>query len=169
MTDAAEAVALRDPDTMSEQDLREEVWFWRENAAAGLGFARVDLKIAREMKKGGIGALKKRIDEFVSMLTSALTGDLHEGCGACGFSIRPGDACIWYEDIGEAHAACPAFEGGPQAAQVGDRIEMEPEAIVWEGEGPPPDHLVAHAHDRLYTTAVIATKIGLTSPEAAAA
>lgn len=158
MSEADDAVALRDPDTMSLEDLRDEVWFWRTEAAASLHERRIQLRLARERGGRGVGLLKREIERLRALLTSALAGELHEGCPACGEPIRPGDACLSDVEMGQMHAMCP-IGGRVSTVRPGDRVYMEPEAIVWEGEGPKPDHLIAFSHERLYTTAQVAEAV----------
>lgn len=154
----AEVVTVRDPDAMTEAQLRDEVWFWRTEAAAGLSERRIQLKLARETKRGGIGLLKREIERLEALLAAALAGELHDRCFACGSEIRPGDACLSDVEMGEMHAMCP-IDGRASTVAPGDKVYMEPESLVWEGDGPKPDHLVAFAHERLYTTAQIAAKL----------
>lgn len=155
-----------DPDTMTVEQLREEAWFWRANAAASLFFALVDL---RHHGAGGTfrsrRALTRRIRELVELLDNALTGDLHQTCGICGEPLRPGQAALSDLDMGDVHAHCsgdPIGRAAGEPAQPGDRIQCDPESIVDADGDPMPDTdgiLTAYPIDRLYTTADLLAKV----------
>lgn len=147
----------RDVEAMNLEELRAEVWYWREEAAADLAF-RVS-----EYQRGGSGAfrtrqaLRDRIRCLAEQLEGALGHDLFQACEACGEAVKPGQAVISDADGGELHATCM---GAPSGCQPGDKLFVDPAAIVWEGEGPKPDHIVAHASSRLYDLAGLREEIG---------
>lgn len=146
----AQPVAFCDPDTMSVEDLRDEVWFWRDNAAATLVQEIVKLRMLEEGGRRGVVRKRRSIQSVADLLEAALFGDVNATCFACGLPIRAGDACISDVEGGEMHAECPD-SGRASTLKPGDKVFVDPDSIVWEGEGPKPDHLIAHACERLFT------------------
>lgn len=145
----------RDVDAMSLEQLRDEVWYWRTDAAAQLGTLML---VVGGGCKDLRGTPRKRAAYLVDLLGSAVAGEVHEICFVCAEPLRPGEAAINDVEMGDMHAACPTLCSGPPI-QPGDKVFMDPEGIVWEGDGPKPDHIVAHAVERLYSAARIVEKL----------
>jgi len=154
-----------DPDAMTAEQLRDEVWYWRTEAAADLGFRLCEVEnpdLRTDFR--GRATLKRRVEARVSLLSNALSGDIFEACSICGEAIRPGVALIRDVDMGDCHAECmgdPEIkrEGG---ARPGDTILVDPESVVGFDDEPDPEsdgRLIAHEHSRLYTTDQIAAKL----------
>lgn len=167
MTAAAEidGAAVRDPGAMTEAELREEVWFWRTEAASGLFFLTVEARAAMEKDPEGTETfqLRDRVRQRREALISALTGDLFDSCDVCTDPILWGAACLRDVEMGDVHAECmgaPMPGAGPIAP--GDKVQCDPEGIVGPDDEPIPDSdgiLIAYAHDRLYTTPQILKRL----------
>lgn len=162
MDEAAESV-VRDPETMTEQELRDEVWFWRGNTAASLFFAVGALK--DKDRRTGLRDRRREVEALTDLLTSALSGEALETCFACGLPIREGEAVICDVEQGEMHAECPV-DGRPRTLKPGDKVFMDPASICIDEDHPEggdpalkPDHIVAHAHARLYDTAGVIRQV----------
>jgi hypothetical protein len=140
-------------DEMSEEMLRAEAWFWRQNVAAMLGEALVG--IDRDPLR--------RLRDLTTMLEAALTGDLHPTCFICAEPLLVGQATLREAEEGEVHAAClgdPLDGDGP--IKPGDKVQCDPEGFV-DAEGEPiADHdgiVEAGVYERLYTTRQLAEKV----------
>ena len=151
----------RDVEALSIEELRAEVWFWREGAAATLGAKMLWLEAMNDgdARRRGIKRVRKQVTTLSAQLQEALAGEYWSlFCEACGGPVKPGQAVISDVDCGEMHADCA--DGGWGRYKPGDKLFLEPEAIAWEGEGPKPDHIVCHASERLYTTAQLVEQLG---------
>lgn len=156
--------ALRKIDDLSLEQLRDEVWFWRTDAAARLFFRMGEVRDTKVTTKAGWEA-RRRLSGLIESLSDALAGKYHPECFACLQPIRPGDAVITDVTEGGMHAECPV-DGQPSTAKPGDKIFMDPESIVIDEDHPEggearekPDHLVAHAASRLYSEEQIVAKV----------
>lgn len=155
----------RKVEDLSLEDLREEVWFWRTDAAAGLA-SMIAERQARPPSEAEAEESEGLLAYAAEALHDALRGRYHERCFACGFSIQPGDAVISDVNEGEMHASCPDQEGGAQAIKPGDKVFMDRDSIVIDQDHPEggeasekPDHIVAHEATRLYTHEQIVAKV----------
>lgn len=103
---AARPPALTVGDLTRDQ-LRDEVSYWRQNAAAQVQMALAELNQQPTPEQPPWRySVERRLREQVANLGCALRGDLFESCGACPEPIRPGDPVVQYEDVGEVHARC---------------------------------------------------------------
>lgn len=86
----------------------EEVWFWREETAAYLGFATAQLRVALD-RDGADSDLTQQIardlGSAISSLAAALHGDFHDDCPECNQPMVPGQPVINF-DTGDMHANC---------------------------------------------------------------
>lgn len=151
-------------DHLTIEQLRDEVWLWRIDAALRL-FNRMDaVKQTRAATRAGREA-RRDLAGDVETLGDAMAGRYHPDCFACGLPIIPGDAVISDVNEGEMHAECPA-EGRERTIKPGDKVFMDRESIVIEEDHPDggdladkPDHIVAHAASRLYSDKQIAARL----------
>ena len=98
--------------------LREEVAFWRKDAAARLWGAMADYRAAEEAgdQKRMIAIKVRDIDPTLYAFRDADAGHFHEGCEFCSAPLHHGQFVILYEDA-TVHADCdnpdqPASYGG---------------------------------------------------------
>lgn len=152
------------PDTMNQAQLRDEVWFWREETTAELFHLRRAVEATTARSKAGQEA-RQRLRGAVQQLSEALSGDVLDDCFACALPIRPGDAVITDVNEGEMHAQCPK-PGRPQTIMPGDKVFLDPESIVIDDDHPEggdpalkPDHIVAHEAARLFTAEQISQRL----------
>lgn len=146
----------RKVEDLTLDELRDEVWLWRTDAAARLYGRMDDVRKSSPRARAGREA-RRHLCGDVETLSDALAGVYDPICFACLLPIKPGDAVICDVDEGEMHAACPV-DGQPSTAKPGDKIYMEPESIVIDEDHPEggdpalkPDHIVAHEASRLYS------------------
>lgn len=151
-------------DQLTIEQLRDEVWFWRTDAAARLYFRMDDVKQTRATTHAGREA-RRHLAGDAETLSDALTGRYHPECFACALPIFPGHAVISDVNEGEMHAECPA-EGRERTIKPGDKVFMDRESIVTDEDHPEggeladkPDHIVAHAASRLYSDEQIAARL----------
>jgi hypothetical protein len=143
-------------ETMTAEELREEVNFWRQNVACWLGAA---LQAAESSVNPAVLADYRRwnspphrVRELTHVLREALTGEeMFQSCEGCAKPVKPGQLVVTFEDVGEMHAEC----AGAPADQlyVGGRIPVPLESLELEpGEEPPADPAMhVHASQDLYT------------------
>ena len=145
---------MRRIETMTVEELREEVNFWRQNAACWLSSAlfataegAMGLKAWRYNRSPG-----RQVRELSSVLGEALTGEgMFPGCEGCGKPVKPGELVVSFEDVGEMHARCAGASG--DQLRDGGRIPVPLESLsLEEGEAPPDDPaLSVYASSDLYT------------------
>lgn len=151
-------------DVLTVEELRDEVWYWRTDAAARLFFLMDAVKVTSPRANAGREA-RRHLAGLIETLSEALRGEYHPACFCCAEPIRPGDAVISDVTEGEMHAECPA-PGERSTFRPGGKVFMEPESIVIDEDHPEggdpalkPDHLVAHEASRLYTHEQIVAKL----------
>lgn len=144
------------PDTMTDQQLRDEVHYWRAAVACHIGVAiaaydnpPTDPEYARHLRE-------RDLSGWVSYLSDALEGAYHPLCEGCLEPVRPGDPVICYADVGEVHADCNG-----KAYKVGDRIPVDLDSLdLEEGETPPVDpHFTVYAASAFYDTDRLAANL----------
>lgn len=133
-----------EPANMTEDQLRAEVWYWRERIAEHLSEALTadDYDLVRI---------------WAPMLSGAVAGDEITKCFACNEALVPGQPCIRDVTEGEAHAGCMGthIEGG--------RYQLDPESVCDEHDEPIEGHdgvLQATPYEPVRTTAQIARLVG---------
>ena len=131
----------KDPATMSEDELRAEVWYWREEVASRLHTA-----------------VEERNLTWISLWTVLLDGAVDQSaitkCFACNEVLVPGQPAIRDVSEGDAHAGCMGQHID------GDRYQLDPEGICGPDDEPIPGHdgvLTSHPYAPLRTTAQMAT------------
>jgi hypothetical protein len=148
-----EPIDAIDPAAMSEDQLRAEVWYWREAASHQLWNLVQALKDAVP-DSSAARRLAEQAREIASALEDALTGDGLDKCALCGDVLVPGMAALREVTEGDVHAEClgelTEGEGKP-----GDSYQLDPEGVVDENDEPTPDGdgvLIAHAYRPARTT-----------------
>ena len=81
-------VEFRRVEDLSLEQLRDEVWLWRTDAAARLAVHVVEDRRPTKAER------RREMHGVAETLYGALTSKYHDTCFACGFSIHPGDAVI---------------------------------------------------------------------------
>lgn len=137
--------------------LLEEVWFWREEAAARLGFAIAELRVATDREGPDSEAARRAagtLQAAMESLREALDGQFHNPCPTCSTPLAPGQAVVTFEDAGDMHAACAgATEADVKAGRMSvpfdslDTEDMDPATIEQLRADP---HVRIHPRARLY-------------------
>ncbi len=124
------------PEDMSLQQLRDEVAYWRAEARASLHFALTDARMAADKgdHERAEDIIRDRLRQSAGSLESALNGEIHMLCEACGKPLRDGQLTIASDDTNDVHAEC--MGATPENLATGG-IWVDPQSIVtWDGEPP---------------------------------
>ena len=110
------------PRALPADRLREEVWAWRQDAAARL---RTMMASARASDERGEEdrAIDLRVNFILpsaNALTQHLAGEFHDGCEACGKPLLHGQQVWPVEDANDVHVACWP------APIIQDGVEIQP-------------------------------------------
>lgn len=138
---------------LSAKAAREEVRFWRAEAAATLEMAMSLLTSHR--KNGNLDQeAELAVGQFNPLrraLQDAIAGEYFERCESCLEPVREGDLVVDFADVGEVHARCCGVEG--EDLRAGFEIPVGPESLeLDEGEDIPANPcLTVFAHAEHYT------------------
>jgi hypothetical protein len=131
---------------------------WRDNAVCHAGDLIRAIEGDRRMHRRPAAprsALLRELQETVSNLATAITGDYFGNCVACAQQVYPGDICIPSDE--PWHADCTGRHG----IKAGDHIPMEAEAVdLQEGETYP-GYLIAFAEPVLFTEEQVLAKVAV--------
>lgn len=129
-------LATRMAEADNAQRLRDEVTFWRQDAAARLSIA---LTLAKAAERDGDEQRGADIRVSIllptrSALRSALNGDLHWPlCEGCGEAIEAGDVVFTYESGEVTHVDCGDRQGPvgtPESTVHAEDPEFTPDGIA---------------------------------------
>jgi hypothetical protein len=120
---------IRDPMTLDVDDLRAEVWFWRERAVDHL----------RRLLEAEATTPRDEVSAWLNAFNGAATGEELDKCAICDQALYPGQACLREVDSGDVHAGCLGSAIGPNPIKPGDFVQLDPECVVDENDEPDED------------------------------
>lgn len=110
------------PEVEAESSAREEVQFWRADAAARLMLATGAYRIAQKVRDAAaaIDVKVNKIDPILHAFRDADAGAFSVLCEGCGRPLSDGQPVVHFEDAGYVHVDC----GEPDAPAEGEGVSL---------------------------------------------